>query len=39
MHHHADRHSHAHGHAGHGHLHGLADPTILTTARGMWALK
>ncbi len=39
MHHHADLHSHTHEHASHGHLHGLADPTILTTARGMWALK
>jgi cation diffusion facilitator family transporter len=38
-HHHADLSSHPHGHAGHSHLHGLADPAIVTTARGIWALK
>jgi len=38
-HQHADRSAHPHEHAGHGHLHGLADPAIVTTARGMWALK
>jgi cation diffusion facilitator family transporter len=36
---HADRSAHPHEHAGHGHLHGLADPAIVTTARGLWALK
>jgi cation diffusion facilitator family transporter len=38
-HHHADLSSHPHGHAGHRHLHGVADPAIVTTARGLWALK
>ena len=38
-HQHADRSSHPHAQAGHRHLHGIADPTIVTTARGMWALK
>ncbi len=33
-----------HGHAhdregGHGHTHGVVDPTIVTTARGIWAIK
>jgi len=34
---------HAHGghshDAGHGHTHGIVDPTITTTARGLWAVK
>ncbi len=30
---------HRHEHAGHSHLHGFADPAIVTTARGTWALK
>src|SRR5713101_548332 len=34
---------HAHGGhgraAGHGHTHGIVDPTIRTTARGLWAIK
>jgi cation diffusion facilitator family transporter len=34
---------HAHGHDGHsdshGHLHGRIDPSILTTERGIWAVK
>jgi hypothetical protein len=38
-HHHADLSAHPHEHAGHRHLHGLADPAIVTTARGVWALK
>jgi cation diffusion facilitator family transporter len=38
-HHQADHSSHPHAHAVHIHLHGLADPAIATTARGMWALK
>jgi cation diffusion facilitator family transporter len=38
-HQHADLSPHPHGHAGHSHPHGFADPTIVTTARGMWALK
>ena len=40
-------HSHAHGHAHghhhgdgpHGHTHGVIDPTIATTERGIWAIK
>jgi len=29
-----------HGHAaGHGHTHGIVDPSISTTARGLWAVK
>jgi cation diffusion facilitator family transporter len=39
VHEHADRSSHPHAHAGHSHLHGVADPAIVTTARGLWALK
>jgi cation diffusion facilitator family transporter len=38
-HHHADLSSHPHEHAGHSHLHGFADPAMVTTARGIWALK
>jgi cation diffusion facilitator family transporter len=26
-------------HHGHGHTHGVVDPTIVTTARGIWAIK
>lgn len=35
-------HGHAHSHggeAGHGHTHGVMDPTIATTGRGIWAIK
>ncbi len=36
-------HTHSGGHApggqGHGHTHGVVDPTIATTARGIWAIK
>ncbi len=42
-------HGHHHGHhhhnaahlqaGGHGHTHGVVDPTIATTARGIWAIK
>lgn len=40
----ADSHAHAHHHghsdAGkHGHTHGVIDPTIATTERGIWAIK
>jgi cation diffusion facilitator family transporter len=36
--HHA--HGAAHSHAGdHGHTHGVVDPSIATTARGIWAIK
>src|SRR5947207_5251521 len=31
---------HDHGHGGkHGHTHGVIDPTIATTERGIWAIK
>src|SRR5262245_8071733 len=34
------RHDHDHEHGqGHGHAHGVVDPTITTTARGIWAIK
>ena len=33
-HHHPDT-----GQVGHGHTHGVVDPTITTTARGIWAIK
>jgi cation diffusion facilitator family transporter len=42
---HGDSHDHSHPrareHSGaaHGHAHGVVDPTLLTTARGMWAIK
>src|SRR5215208_733806 len=33
-------HAHDYPHAGgHGHTHGVLDPTIATTARGIWAIK
>jgi hypothetical protein len=38
-HHHADDSLHPHGDAAHHHLHGVADPIIVTTARGLWARK
>jgi cation diffusion facilitator family transporter len=38
-HHHADCSSQTHEHARHSHLHGIVEPTIVTTARGMWAVK
>ena len=41
-HHHADDgagHHHGQGHHGHGHTHGVVDPSIASTARGLWALK
>jgi cation diffusion facilitator family transporter len=47
-HHHGDHdhgHNHSHGHSGHthdsghGHTHGVVDPSIATTAEGLWALK
>lgn len=30
---------HSHGEGGHAHTHGVMDPTIATTARGIWAIK
>jgi cation diffusion facilitator family transporter len=39
-HHHNHEHGHEHGHHnGHGHGHGVVDPSIATTAEGLWALK
>lgn len=32
-------HHHEHTGAGHGHTHGTIDPSLLTTERGMWAIK
>jgi len=37
-HHHGDD-RHDHGGHGHGHIHGVVDPSITTTARGIWAIK
>jgi len=39
--HHHDHHRHEHGdyEEGHGHTHGVVDPSITTTAEGLWALK
>ena len=31
--------SHDHSHDPHGHVHGVVDPTIFTTERGIWAVK
>src|SRR5438093_13407938 len=36
--HHGHGHSHDHKH-GHGHRHGLIDPSIASSARGLWAVK
>lgn len=34
------QHDHRHGHGGaHSHTHGVVDPTIATTTRGIWAIK
>ena len=30
---------HNHHDAGHGHVHGAVDPTILSSQRGIWAVK
>ncbi len=32
-------HSHEHGHGRHAHTHGVVDPTITTSERGIWAIK
>jgi cation diffusion facilitator family transporter len=32
-------HGHHHGEGGHGHTHGVIDPMIATTSRGIWAIK
>jgi cation diffusion facilitator family transporter len=36
---HAQGHRHDHSEGGHGHTHGVMDPTIATTERGIWAIK
>jgi cation diffusion facilitator family transporter len=37
---HNEEHPHDHhGHGGHGHTHGAVDPTIVTSGRGIWAIK
>ena len=36
---HGHGHGHGHGEGGHGHTHGVVDPTIATTERGIWAIK
>src|SRR5512140_2622650 len=40
-HRHDDHHGHGHGHEQnhHGHTHGIVDASILTTDRGIWAIK
>jgi cation diffusion facilitator family transporter len=38
-HHDGHGHRHDHGQGGHGHTHGVVDPTIATTERGIWAIK
>jgi cation diffusion facilitator family transporter len=39
VHHHRNHASQPDKHAGHSHLHGIVDPTIATTGRGLWAIK
>ncbi|MEW6603050.1 MAG: cation transporter, partial [Nitrospirota bacterium] len=34
-----DFHGHDHSHDAHSHVHGIVDPTLFTTQRGMWAVK
>lgn len=36
---HAHGHHHDHGEGGHAHTHGVMDPSIATTERGIWAIK
>jgi cation diffusion facilitator family transporter len=38
-HHHHKHSSHPGEHAGHSHVHGIVDSTLVTTARGLWAIK
>jgi cation diffusion facilitator family transporter len=38
-HHHGHDDGHGEGDGDHGHTHGVIDPTIATTARGIWAIK
>src|SRR5665811_679055 len=37
--HHIDGHDHSHEGAGHGHTNGVADASLTTTDRGIWAIK
>jgi cation diffusion facilitator family transporter len=37
--HHPNHASPPHDHAGHTHVHGVVDPSLVTTARGLWAVK
>ncbi len=34
-----DHHGHSHDRGEHGHTHGVVDPSIVTTERGIWAIK
>jgi cation diffusion facilitator family transporter len=36
---HVHGHAHGHGEGSHGHTHGVMDPSIATTERGIWAIK
>jgi cation diffusion facilitator family transporter len=36
---HDHHHGHGHPHGGRGHTHGVVDPTMATTERGIWAIK
>lgn len=36
---HGHHHGHSHGPGGHAHTHGVIDPSLATTARGIWAVK
>lgn len=38
-HHHHDHRHHIHGPGEHGHTHGMIDPSIATSERGIWAIK
>ena len=38
-HHHDHHHEHGDDHTGHTHTHGVVDPSIITTERGIWAIK
>lgn len=37
--HHGDHGSHSKGEGGHGHTHGVVDPSIASSERGIWAIK
>src|SRR3990170_6885257 len=39
QHRHNEPHEHGQKHSAHGHTHGTTDPGILTTQRGIWAVK